>query len=332
MIKMKIDTLKLKIPIIHYQDLKQYYLDNGYKLRQDDNNQYITKVFSPGVIATLVKIYPNQNRFKTGCFIEFYGLSSYKRNLENEKEMILLLTLDYLAMNEILENTKVTKMDIAIDIPVRPSNINIEKRKMRGQPVSVKKNVYDDEWFKNHSLYADGSNYMRLRYQNQKKGVMLIDPDELKELLKSEIYDIDVAYKKANEVILLTPHKYKSKFKKIYDFWFEGDYFFIKEDLIENYDFNNFSFSHVESRNRTTVVLYDKANKEGLKRDLSRLEVRVIRRDIEGGLCDLKAISELLKSIYKVLDRYEVYIGSEVLNLAEYEIENRCLLNSYNYY
>ena len=78
-------------------------------------------------------------------------------------------------------------------------------------------------------------------------------------------------------------------------------------------------------------MLYDKAHKEGLKCDLSRLEFRVISKDIKGGLCDYEAIFELLKSIYKVLDRYEVYIGSEVLNLAEYEIENRCILNSYKY-
>ena len=332
MIRMKIDTVKLRIPIIYYRGLKQYYLDNGYKLRQDDKNQYITKVFSPSIIATLVKIYPNKNRYKTGYFIEFYGLSSYKKALEKEKEMILRLTLDYLAINQILEDTKVTKLDIAIDIPSRPSNISIERKKTAGQPVSVKENIYDDQWFKNHSLYADGSNYMRLRYQNQKEGKILIEPTELKRILKSEIYDIDVAYKKANEEILLTPHKYKRKFKKIYDFWFDEDYFIIKENLIGNYDFNGFSFSHVKSKDRTTSVLYDKAHKESLEYDLSRFEIRIVQRDIKGGIYDNNAISELLNSIYKALDKYKVYVDSKELHFMDFKVENLCLLNSYNYY
>jgi len=329
---MTIDTIKFRIPIIYYRGLKQYYLDNGYKLRQDDKNQYITKVFSPSRIATLVKIYPNQNRFRTGYFIEFYGLSSYKRNLENEKEMILQLTLNYLAENKILEDTKVTKLDIAIDIPTRPSNISIERRKTAGRPVLVKENIYDDQWFKNHSLYADGSNYLRLRYQNQKQGKILIDSAELKSLLKSEIYDINIEYKKANQMTSPTPHKFKIKFKEINDFWFDGDYFIIKEDLIEDYDFNEFSFSRVKSRDRTTSVLYDKAHKENLKYDLSRFEVRMVQRDIKGGINDNKAISELLNSIYKVLDKYKVYVDCKVLNITDFNVENLCLLNSYNYY
>ncbi len=332
MIRMTIDTVKFRIPIIYYRGLRQYYVDNGYKLRQDDKNQYITKVFSPGVMTTLVKLYPNQNRHKTGYFIEFYGLSSYKKNLENEKEMILQLTLDYLSENKILEDTKVTKLDIAIDIPTRPSNIRIERRKTSGQPVSIKENIYDDQWFKNHSLYADGSNYLRLRYQNQKKGKILIYPAELKRLLKSEIYDIDIAYKKANEVILLTPHRYKRKFKKIYDFWFDGDYFIIREDLIEDYDFNQFSFSRINSRDRTTSILYDKAHKESLEYDLSRFEIRMVQRDIKGGFYDNKAIPELFNSIYKALGKYKVYVDAKELNFTDFKVENLCFLNSYNYY
>lgn len=332
MIRIKIDTLKLKIPIIHYRGLKQYYLDNGYKLRLDERNPYGTKVFSPGVIATLVKIYPNKNRYKTGYFIEFYGLSSYKKALEKEKEMILRLTLDYLAINQILEDTKVTKLDIAIDIPSRPSNIRIERKKTAGQPVPVKDNIYDDQWFKNHSLYADGSSYMRLRYQNQKKGVMLINPAELKMILNSEIYDIGNEYKKANGVTPLTPHRFKKGFKEINDFWFDGNYLVIKEDLIGDYDFSGFSFSRIKSRGRTTSVLYDKAHKESLKYDLSRFEVRMVERDIKGGINDNKPISELLNSIHKALDKYKVYVDSKALNFADFEVENRWLLNSYNYY
>ena len=329
---MKIDTVKFRIPIVYCQGLKQYYLDNGYKLRQDDKNKYITKVFSPGIMATLVKIYLNQNRFGTGCFIEFYGLSSYRGNLENEKEMILQLTLDYLAKNKILEDTKVTKLDIAIDIPVRPSHISIERRIMSGRSVLMKKNIYDDEWFKEHSLYVDGSNYLKLRYQNQKQGKILIEPTDLKSLLKSEIYDIDVAYKKANEVIILTAHKYKRKFKEIYDFWFEGDYLIIKEDLLDKYDFDSFYFSKIKSINRTTVVLYDKGHKEGLKSDLSRFEVRLVSKDIKGSLMDKKAILELIDSIYKVLNRYRVYVDSELINLDDFDVKNMWLLNSYNNY
>ena len=332
MIRIKIDTIKFKIPIIYYRGLKQYYLDNGYKLRQDERNQYGTKIFLPGVMATLVKIYPNKNRYKTGYFIEFYGLSSYKKVLEKEKEMILRLTLDYLAMNQILEDTKVTKLDIAIDISSRPSNINIERKKTAGRPVSVKENIYDDQWFKNHSLYADGSNYMRLRYQNQKEGKILIDPTELKMILKSEIYDINNEYRKANEMISLTPHRFKREFKATNNFWFDGDYLVIKEDLIGDYDFNGFSFSHIDSINRTTVILYDKAHKEGLKYDLSRFEVRIVAKDIKGCLMDNKAIFELLNGIYKVLDRYRVYVDSERINFADFKLENKGLLNSYNNY
>ncbi len=332
MISMKIDTIKFRIPIIYYKGLKQYYLDNGYKLRRDEKNQYITKVFSPSVIATLVKIYPNTNRFRTGYFLEFYGLSSYKKNLENEKKMILQLTLDYLAENKILEDTKVTKLDIAIDIPTRPSNISIERRKTAGQSISVKENIYDDQWFKEHSLYADGSNYMRLRYQNQKQGKILIDPTELNRILKTKIYDINIEYKKANKVTPLTPHKFKRKFKEINDFWFDGDYFIIKEDLIKDYDFGTFHFSNLKSINRTTVVLYDKAHKEGLKSDLSRFEVRLVSKDIKACLTDEKAISELLNSIYKVLHRYKVYIDSKLINFEDFDVENISLLNSYNNY
>ena len=331
MIKITIDTLKFKIPIVYYQGLKQYYLDNGYKLRQDDKNQYITKVFAPGMMGTLVKIYPNQNRFRTGCFIEFYGLSSYNMNLENEKEMLLRLTLVYLSENNILEDTKVTKLDIAIDIPTRPSNISIERRKTAGRPIPVKGNIYDDQWFKGHSLYADGSNYLKLRYQNQKQGKILTAPSELKRILKSEIYDIDAAYKKANEEILLTPHKYKRKFKKIYDFWFDKDYFIIKEDLIGDYDFNRFYFSRVKS-DRTTSVLYDKGHKESLEYDLSRFEIRMVQRDIKGGIYDNKAISDLLNGIYKALDKYKVYVDSKALNFADFKVENLYILNSYDYY
>ena len=332
MIRMTIDTVKFKIPIVYYRGLKQYYFDNGYKLRQDDKNQYITKVFSPGTMGTLVKIYPNQNRFRTGCFIEFYGLSSYKKNLENEKEMILQLTLNYLAENKILEDTKVTKIDIAIDIPTRPSSIRIERKKTAGQPVSIKENIYDDQWFKKHSLYVDGSNYMRLRYQNQKQEKILIDPAKLKSLLKSEIYDINIEYKKANKVTPLTPHKFKRKFKEINDFWFDGDYLVIKEDLIIDYDFSEFYFSHIKSRGRTTSILYDKAYKESLEYDLSRFEVRMVERDIKGGINDNKAISVLLNSIYKALDKYKVYVASKAVKFKDFEVENSWLLNSYNYY
>ena len=332
MIKIKIDTIKLKIPIIHYRGLKQYYLDNGYKLRQDERNPYGTKVFSPGVITTLVKIYPNKNRYRTGYFIEFYGLSSYKKILEKEKEMIFCLTLDYLVMNQILEDTKVTKLDIAIDIPARPSSISIERKKTVGRPVSVKENIYDDQWFKGHSLYADGSNYMRLRYQNKKKGVILIDPAELKMILKSEIYDINNEYKKANEATPLTPHRFKKGFKEINDFWFDGDYLVIKEDLIGDYDFSGFSFSRIKGRGRTTSVLYDKAHKESLEYDLSRFEVRMVQGDIKGGIGDNKTISELLNSIYKVLDKHKVYVDSKALNLTDFNVENKWLLNSYNNY
>jgi hypothetical protein len=86
------------------------------------------------------------------------------------------------------------------------------------------------------------------------------------------------------------------------------------------------------SINRTTVVLYDKAHKEGLKGDLSRFEVRLVSKDIKGCLIDEKAILELLNSIHKVLKRYKVFVGSKLINFEDFDVENRWLLNSYNNY
>jgi len=106
----------------------------------------------------------------------------------------------------------------------------------------------------------------------------------------------------------------------------------IKEDLLDKYDFDSFYFSKIKSINRTTVVLYDKGHKEGLKSDLSRFEVRLVSKDIKGSLMDKKAILELIDSIYKVLNRYRVYVDSELINLDDFDVKNMWLLNSYNNY
>lgn len=328
MYSLLIDTIKLRIPSEYYQSFKQHLKDNGYKLRQCEHNKYITKVYVSGLQTSVLKVYQNNNRFASGCYIESYGLGTYIQQYRNEKEMALRLTIDYLHINNLLAITSITKLDVAIDIKAKPSNIIILRSKGVGRSVQANANCYSDNWFKDNTLYIEGSNLKQLKYKS--KTSLLLLPSKIESIVGTKIYDINQAYKEANGLIKQTVHAFKKEFKSKYDYWFEGDYFIIKDHLITRFNFNEAKFSLVKKQNTTTAILYDKANKEGLNGDLSRFEVRVIAKDIKGQLGSKNGLLELLNGVYNVLKRYELKLGDIKLDTCTQTIKNWGLLNTYN--
>lgn len=330
MCSLKIDTIKLRVPSEYYKKLKQYLLGNGYKLRQDDNNKYITKAYLPGLRITVLKIYQSDNRFGSGCYIEFYGLGEYDKQIKNEKEMALQLVMYYLSTNGVLGETKVTKLDIAVDIKAKPSQVYIRRKKGLGRAVISNKNTYSENWFKTNSFYIEGSNLKQLRYKNEKNDEVLVNPIDLINIVGTSIKDINISFREACKTGSITVQKFKKQFKEKNNYWFDGDYFVIKEDLLGCYAFDVTKFSLVKKQNATTAILYNKAHKNGLKYDLSRFEVRFVSKDIKGHLSSQNGLSELLKGIYKVLNRYSIQLGNHKLYFSTGKIGNWGLLNSYN--
>jgi len=323
-----IDTIRLRIPSEYYNSFKQYLKDNSYMLRQSEQNKYKTKVYVSGLQTTVLTVYQNNNRFGSGCYIEFYGLGTYNKAFKEEKSMSLRLTIDYLQANDLLVSTKVTKLDIATDIKAKPSQVSILRAKGKGRSVQTTINVYDDNWYISNTLYIEGSKLKQLRYKTDIK--ILTSKAKLFNIVGTKILDINIAYNEANKTNKQTPQAFKKVFKEKYSYWYDGDYFVIKEEVLKNYDFGEAKFSLVKKQNATTAILYDKANKEGLNGDLSRFEVRFVSSDIQGGLSSNNTIYELLNGVYKVLSRYKVEVAGQAINLKGSKIENWGLLNTYN--
>ena len=323
-----IDTIRLRIPSEYYNNFKQYLKDNGYKLRQSEQNKYKTKVYISGLPTTVLIVYQNNNRFGSGCYIEFYGLGTYNKAFKEEKSMSLMLTIDYLQTNDLLASTKVTKLDIATDIKAKPSQISVLRVKGKGVSVQTTINAYSDDWFINNTLYIEGSNLKQLRYKTDTK--ILTSKTKIRDIVGTKVYDINIAYNKANKINKQTPQAFNKDFRAKYSYWFDGDYFIIKEQVLKNFNFDEAKFSLVKKQNTTTAILYDKANKEGLNANLSRFEVRFIAKDIKGNLDGKNGVYELLNCVIKVLQRYKVDVSGKGINFTDCKICNWDLLNTYN--
>jgi len=328
MYSVQIDTIRLRIASEYYNSFKQYLKDNGYKLRQSEQNKYKTKVYVSGLATTVLTVYQNNNRFGSGCYIEFYGLGTYNKAFKSEKSMSLMITIDYLEANKLLASTKVTKLDIATDIKAKPSEISVLRIKSKGVSVKTTINTYTDDWFINNTLYIEGSNLKQLRYKTDTK--VITSQTKLRAIMGTNIYDINIEYRKANKKSKQSPQTFKKAFRSKYNYWFDGDYFIIKDDVLKNYIFDEAKFSIVKKQNTTTAILYDKANKEGFKSDLSRFEVRFIAKDIKGNLDGKNGLYCLLNCVINLLQRYKVEVAGKNINFANCKINNWDLLNTYN--
>ena len=324
MYNVKIDTVKLLFPISHYNSLKKYYQDNGYKLRADDKNKYISKVFLPSLRTSLLKIYQSFNNYSSGCYIEIYGLCSYNELFDKEKELITKLTLSYIEENDLSKYVRINNIDVAIDLNTTPSLVQISRKKLRGRkPSSVNKNIHENCWFKKNTLYIESTQYQCLRYKNENNNRLHVPIQELEYIVKQNIYDINSEYKK--DTHQHTIHKFKLLFKEKHDFYLDKDYFFIKNGVQSRYEFGQLEskFSREKLKNVSYGYLYDKAHKEALEYPLSRFEIKIKANDLKSK----KSLYTPLKShIMKILNRYEIKVSGKEILIDEDKIISNILL------
>jgi len=302
-----IDTVKFSFPLKHYDALKNYFSGNGYKLRAD-NNKYITNAFYPSIKTTMLKIYQAFNPYDHNCYVEIYGLKSYNEILDSEKKLIVKLIMNFIEENGLSNVAKINSIDIALDFKTPPAEIKVLRDQSRGRPVKINENIYDNDWFQKNSLYLEGHNFKKLRYKNEDTDKLLVSIEELENIVRQKIENIDEEFKKQKAKKI---RAFKTLFKENALFYLEGDYFYIKKDLLSQFDLSGYKFSFDKPKNVSFAYLYDKSNKERLEAPLSRFEIKVCSKDIKGEFDGLNG------RILAIIRRYRILLSGKEVNLAD---------------
>jgi len=292
-----IDTVSFRINDYKMDAIIEYYKSNGY-------NTYVKSLEHLKVLICIDSASQNHmfkifyHPISRATYIEFYGIKAWTAK-DTEMQYVLKLFHEYINSNKLEDITTISKLDVAYDFKVKCSQIELQDIKLH----HPSKNINDDAYYQNHSFYTKHIDYYKTSYKNlntleHKFSVMIPTYASLFEGVEkrfqhyksnSTYFDILDEYHEENWFSTLTQNdkvpskkEFTKRLERYLDnaFYSRGDFIYITRKF---YDDNSTIFRSLQDnenmyfhiKNDSSCILYNKANKSKLYRDLSRVEFKI---------------------------------------------------------